>query len=314
MLPRLFTRPSQSLLRRRIGHSNMACREYGAEAPARCCAVVYVSEGRNATLLDALAEAAGTTAPGAAGLIRQFRDPQYHRTGFTIGGACPEAVARASVEVSRRAVRAIDLLEHEATHPRIGVVDHVSVHPLGGDGSQGIARKAGLDIATALGKDVGLPVLLYGDLNNGRRLAEVRRSTPYFVGGELPATIDADLGPNEVDASRGIATVGCTPLVTNYNILLGTDDKRLAAKVTRSLREKDGGLPWVESLTLQREDGTFEAACNLLRPKETTTADVLAVAEEQAAGVGIRVVDHYETGLTEEEALAAISRISSEGK
>lgn len=141
---------------------------------ALCCAVVYVSEGRDSALLDTLADAASTTAPRSAGLIRQFRDQQYHRTGFTIGGH-PDAVARASIEVSRRALAAIDLNRHEASHPRIGVVDHVSVHPLGGDvsGEEG-ARKAGFAIATALGEEEGLPVLLYGDLKNGTRLAKVR--------------------------------------------------------------------------------------------------------------------------------------------
>ncbi|CAM9664041.1 unnamed protein product [Hapterophycus canaliculatus] len=139
-----------------------------------CCAVVYVSDGRDHTLLDTLADAASTTAPRAAGLIRQFRDPQYHRTGFTIGGY-PDAVARASIEVSRRALAAIDLNRHEASHPRIGVVDHVSVHPLGRDvRSKEGARTAGFAIAKALGKEEGLPVLLYGDLKNGTRLAEVR--------------------------------------------------------------------------------------------------------------------------------------------
>lgn len=124
------------------------------------------------SLLDALADAATKTDPGSAGLIRQFRDKQYHRTGFTIGGVCPRAVARASIEVSRQALRNIDLRSHEASHPRIGVVDHVSVHPLGEDGEE-FARQAGLMIATALGEE-GVPVLLYGDLQNGRRLAEVR--------------------------------------------------------------------------------------------------------------------------------------------
>lgn len=57
----------------------------------------------------------------------------------------------------------------------------------------------------------------------------------------------------QVDASRGMVTVGCTPLVTNYNILLGTDDKRVAAQVTRSVREKDGGLRWVSA--------TFSRVC-----------------------------------------------------
>lgn len=49
----------------------------------------------------------------------------------------------------------------------------------------------------------------------------------------------------QVDPAKGISTIGCTPLVTNYNILLDTKTKSLAAAVTRSVREKDGGLPWV---------------------------------------------------------------------
>lgn len=133
------------------------------------------------SLLDALADAATTKDPGSAGLIRQFRDEQYHRTGFTIGGVCPLAVARASIEVSRQALRNIDLRLHEASHPRLGAVDHVSVHPLG-EGGEKLARQAGLIIATALGEE-GVPVLLYGDLKNGRRLAEVggEGSTPCRI-------------------------------------------------------------------------------------------------------------------------------------
>lgn len=70
----------------------------------------------------------------------------------------------------------------------------------------------------------------------------------------------------------------------------------------------------MEALTLRREDGAYEAACNLLRPRQTTPAMVLAAAEEQAATLGIRVVEHYETGLTEEGASAAISRLMLEGR
>ncbi len=134
------------------------------------------------SLLDALADAAAKAAPGSAGLIREFRDEQYHRTGFTIGGESPSAVAAASIEVSRRALRAVDLRQHEASHPRIGVVDHVSVHPLG-EGGEEAAKEAGLAIAMALGEE-GVPVLLYGDLKNGRRLAEVRskQSTEHVLG------------------------------------------------------------------------------------------------------------------------------------
>lgn len=61
---------------------------------------------------------------------------------------------------------------HEASHPRIGVVDHVSVHPLGKGGQQ-LAHEAGVAIGKALSEEEGLPVLLYGDLNDGKGLAEV---------------------------------------------------------------------------------------------------------------------------------------------
>lgn len=148
--------------------------------------MVYVSEGRNSPLLDSLAAAASGTLANV-GLIREFRDPTYHRTGFTIGGKCPQSVAKASVEVSRRALRAIDLRMHEASHPRIGVVDHVSVHPLG-EGGQQLAQEAGEAIGRALGQEEGLPVLLYGDLNGGRSLAEVR--VELCLGGMFSAKRD----------------------------------------------------------------------------------------------------------------------------
>ncbi|CAM9647632.1 unnamed protein product [Choristocarpus tenellus] len=265
------------------------------------CCVVYLSEGRNSALLDKLACEVETYE--GASLIRQFRDSAYNRTGLTLAGR-PSCVQAAALAVSRSALGSIDLRYHDATHPRVGSVDHISVHAIGGTPVDS-AKEVGLNIARTLGKE-GLPVLLYGALKNGRGLAEVRRSLPYFSAGSSPRTIEADMGPNEVCPSKGIATIGCTPVVVNYNVLLSTTSKRLAMAVTRSLREKDGGLPWVEALTLQQEDGRYEAACNLLRPGKSTPDMVLAVAQARAGDLGISVVDHYSTGLTEEEALAAI--------
>lgn len=65
----------------------------------------------------------------------------------------------------------------------------------------------------------------------------------------------------------------------------------------------------VEALTLEREDGRYETACNLLRPKEVTPAMVLEVAKAQAARLNIAVVDEYVTGPTEEEIVVTISDI-----
>lgn len=160
--------------------STAAVARRASSSGAYICAVVYVSEGRDDTLLDSLVPNAtkrdltDVTARDA-GLIREFRDSTYHRTGFTIGGSCPVSVAKASLDICRRALRVIDLQMHEASHPRIGVVDHVSVHPLGPqqDETRLIAREVGMVIAKALGEEEGVPVLLYGDLKEGRGLAEV---------------------------------------------------------------------------------------------------------------------------------------------
>ncbi|CAM9553029.1 unnamed protein product, partial [Sphacelaria rigidula] len=141
-------------------------------AHALCCSVVYISEGRNDSLLDSLSSAAASDHKAA--LIREFRDPTYHRTGYTIGGS-PDGVVRASLDISRRALRAIDLRMHEASHPRVGVVDHISIHPLGiSTEARAGSCEAGREIAESLGQE-GVSVLLYGDLKDGRRLAEVRR-------------------------------------------------------------------------------------------------------------------------------------------
>lgn len=67
----------------------------------------------------------------------------------------------------------------------------------------------------------------------------------------------------------------------------------------------------VEALTLKRDDGKYEVACNLLRPKETTPAMVRRVAEKEAAIVDVQIIEDYETGLTEEQAIAAIVSVAS---
>lgn len=67
----------------------------------------------------------------------------------------------------------------------------------------------------------------------------------------------------------------------------------------------------VEALTLMRKDGRYETACNLLRPKETTRAMVLAAAELGAARVGVSILDKYTTSLTEEEAVQATTLMLS---
>ncbi|PNW81936.1 hypothetical protein CHLRE_06g267000v5 [Chlamydomonas reinhardtii] len=91
---------------------------------------VYISEGRDKALIGKL-EAAAQATPGVA-LVNVFQDEPYHRTGFTLVSGQPDRLTEAVVRLSRAALQLLDLRRHDASHPRLGVVDHIALHPLGG--------------------------------------------------------------------------------------------------------------------------------------------------------------------------------------
>ncbi|KAG2438603.1 hypothetical protein HXX76_005153 [Chlamydomonas incerta] len=91
---------------------------------------VYISEGRDKALIGKLETAAQAT-PGVA-LVHVFQDEPYHRTGFTLVSGQPDRLTEAVVRLSRAALQLLDLRRHDASHPRLGVVDHIALHPLGG--------------------------------------------------------------------------------------------------------------------------------------------------------------------------------------
>lgn len=256
------------------------------------------------------------SSPGLCALVQRFSDSIYHRSNFTLGGA-PAPVLKAAMSVINEALKSIDMTMHsDATHPRLGVVDHVSLHPLGGT-----PLEAAREVALQIGKEVGtkwpVPVLLYGACNN-KPLAEVRRSTSYFKGLTLDAEVaQSDFGPRKVDPRLGLLCCGAVPYVQNYNIRLVTTDKSLAAKVAKAVRTKDGGPVGVEALTLTHQNGHMEVACNLLDIARTPPADVLAVATKTAKELGVEVEEAYTIGMTGEEIWEETQRLLSlqtEGK
>ncbi|GLC34785.1 hypothetical protein PLESTB_001163800 [Pleodorina starrii] len=90
---------------------------------------VYISEGRDKELIKRLQAEASATEHVA--LANVFVDAPYNRTGFTLVSTHADLLTAAVVRLSRAALRLLDLRSHAATHPRLGVVDHISLHPLG---------------------------------------------------------------------------------------------------------------------------------------------------------------------------------------
>ncbi|CAL6275667.1 unnamed protein product [Bathycoccus prasinos] len=175
----------------------------------------------------------------AVKLVKTFIDEPYNRTGFTFavrtdddfddavnGGdnntfvvldgkanneqrkkKVSRLIANKVHEVATSAFMEIgSFKKHSATHPRLGIVDHVSVHPIG-TCDMDVAKEAARAVGRRFGDELGVNAYMYGhatmvkggdggiggeasaksgrekdtESNRGRReLAEIRRKLGYF--------------------------------------------------------------------------------------------------------------------------------------
>lgn len=268
---------------------------------------VYVSEGRNHALLQDLWSTV-TAVPNSL-LANVFVDTPYHRSNFTLLSQTPTGLASAAVTLAHAALQAVDLRTHEASHPRLGAVDHISCHPLvPGPAGMALAVQAARSIAQQLGTGAAaVPVFLYGEAHpQHAALADVRRALGYFADAktgqwagalEAPGTlpIAPSFGPAVPADASGVCCVGAVPWVLNYNILLDTHDMAAAKQAARAVSQRAGGLPSVQAMALQHAEGV-EVACNLLDVERVPPEAVEAAVGEAAAAVGVGVVRSYRIG------------------
>ena len=252
-------------------------------------------------------------------LVKTFVDEPYNRTGFTFAvrtdfdddveekieadrwrrnrrDASTSMISRLIsdkvTEVAQSACTEIGSFQkHSATHPRVGIVDHVSVHPIGACEMEA-ATEAARAVGRRLGGELGLNSYMYGyatmenssknsDKSTGmRELAEIRRKLGYFsANGEGETWIGAsdvydrmqkweakpDFGTGEkVDVEeKGVCCIGAVPFVVNYNVpmtceLSDESQEKLALDLGKQIakrvsqRNEIDGLPNVQSMALMR--------------------------------------------------------------
>ena len=173
---------------------------------------------------------------GGARLLDVHTDPDHHRSVFTLAGE-PGTLHEALLEGAREAVERIDLSAHAGVHPRVGVLDVAPiVHRT--DAERGAAVAEALLLAHRLGRDLGLPVYLYGALAGGRTRASLR--APGALAGLAP-----DYGPPRLHPTAGATLVAARPPLVAFNVELAPpatldDAKRIAAAIREGGPE---GLP-----------------------------------------------------------------------
>jgi glutamate formiminotransferase / 5-formyltetrahydrofolate cyclo-ligase len=211
-------------------------------------------------------------------------DPDHHRTVFTLAGE-PGELHHSLVAGARVAVERIDLRAHAGVHPRVGALD-VAPIVYRSEAERGAACAEALLLGHRLGRDLGLPVYLYGALAGGRARAALRR--PGALDGLAP-----DYGPRAEHATAGATLVAARAPLVAFNVELAppatlADAKRIAALIREGGAE---GLPGVRALGLQlASTGLVQISTNVEDPARATAGMVVRAVERHAEVSGAELV------------------------
>jgi glutamate formiminotransferase / 5-formyltetrahydrofolate cyclo-ligase len=263
-------------------------------------AVPNVSEGRDATRVDALARA---FAEGVE-LLDRHSDVDHNRTVFTLAGE-PGALTTALTRGAAEAIGSIDMNAHDGIHPAIGALDVCPIvwtAPEDRDHAWATAE----DVAAELG-DLGVPVFLYGELAQGPERVE----RAYFRNGGLAelwlrmeaGELRADRGPGQPHRTAGATLITARPPLAAFNVELDSDDLELARAVAAGLRESGGGLPGVRAIGLPLSGGRVQISTNVHDPVAVPLGVVVERVRSLAAPLGARPVEAELVGLIPAAAL-----------
>ena len=201
---------------------------------------------------------------------------------FTLAGE-PGRLHEALLEGAREAVERIDLSAHAGVHPRVGVLDVAPVvHRT--DAERGAAVAEALLLAHRLGRDLGLPVYLYGALAGGRARASLR--APGALAGLAP-----DYGPPRLHPTAGATLVAARPPLVAFNVEIegSLEDARSVAALIREGGPE--GLPGVRALGLELAGSRLvQVSTNIEDHHVTTAAQVVDAVARHAEVAGAELV------------------------
>jgi glutamate formiminotransferase / 5-formyltetrahydrofolate cyclo-ligase len=211
-------------------------------------AVPNFSEGRDQPTIESLKAA---VAP--ARLLDAHSDGDHNRTVLTLTAA-PGELAAAVVRAAAVSIARIDLNAHAGAHPRVGALDVAPIVYLTPE-DRGAACAEALLLADQLGRELKLPVFLYGLLtDNTRTRAQIRQGGPAGLAARLAdGELRPDFGPLKPHPTAGAVLVGARPVLIAFNVELAppatlADAQRIAATIREGGTQ---GLSGVRAIAVQ---------------------------------------------------------------
>jgi glutamate formiminotransferase len=251
--------------------------------------VPNISEGRDSETIDRCV--AAVTACGAQ-VVHRTSDPVHNRSVLTMTGTY-EALREAALALAAVTVERIDLRTHAGVHPRIGALDVLPFIPLRG-AVMADAVALARETAAAIWERLRVPSFLYGEAAATalrRNLAAVRQG--QFEG--LDARFELpdwrpDFGDVAKHQSAGAIAVGARDILIAFNVELATGDLRVAKRIARMLRERDGGLRTLKALGLRLGDDLVQVSLNVTDYRATPLYRIVELVRELASQAGVSVL------------------------
>ena len=197
---------------------------------------------------------------------------------------------------------------HSGEHPRLGATDVLPFVPLGGvsmDDCVRIAHEAGTRIA----RELSIPVYYYerAALRPERvNLEDVRRGALELLREQITTNPDRvpDAGLAQVHESAGAIAVGARPFLIAFNVILRSSDIAIARQIARTIRARNGGLPFVKALGFQLQTrGLVQVSMNLINYEVTSMTAVYDAVQREADRMGVEIESAELVGLIPQNAL-----------
>lgn len=222
--------------------------------------------------------------------------------------AAPEQIVEAALLAVATAAELIDLRNHAGEHPRIGATDVLPFIPVSGVTMSeciALAHEAGQRIWSEL----NIPVYFYERAALGpdrARLEHVRGKGFERLRTDIATNPDRapDVGDLKLHPSAGAIAVGARPFLIAFNINLRTRDMAIARRIARTVRERDGGLPFLKALGFELQSrGLVQVSMNLTDYEQTTIAQAFQAVQTVANRLGVEIAGAEIVGLLPRAAL-----------
>lgn len=294
--------------------------------------VPAISEGRDKSIINRIAKA--VTSVKGVRLLNTESGAAVNRTVMTFAGA-PDAVCEAAYRCVGEAVALIDMRSQKDCHPRIGVVDLLSLIPVSGITLDECAVAA-RQLAHRLADELHLPCYLFG--------AAAQR-TDRFVGtlcwlseyDEPEEKILTEGGKPDIGArpyDERMARTGCTAVGAHENVIsvnfnLNTTSADIARAIASEVRERgyvkrkddapdgeiltdeqgrplrrSGRLPGTDAMgRFIDEYGVAQVAMKIYDKDKTRLYEAYEAVKNTAHSHGVRVTGTALVGVVPKEAL-----------